>query len=218
MLDLRADSAQLVSGHRAREGIRLNQNGEWDDRILCDKHERAIGSADNYGVKFCRNWRTAQRQVVPGKALEVSNSRPDALLRFGYAVIWRQAVSEEGRKSGPKLRQYEHILLDSLLQEGPYDLELLVGVNPLMMRDRPVDFCIPPYRDRMGRYNVIHFTLSGLDFYLKVDQRPFPDTWKPFLANENDPIILVHPGERSCLDVPKLRPLFRQMQKSTWKG
>lgn len=63
MLDLRAAERHLVSGHKDREGVLLKQNGYWDDRVLCDVHEKMIGAADDYGVRFCRAFREARDLV-----------------------------------------------------------------------------------------------------------------------------------------------------------
>jgi hypothetical protein len=214
MLDMRADSPQLIAGRRQKPGIELRQNGEWNDRILCATHEAAIGSGDDYGVRFCRRWR---KLGAGQKIVKVPNPKPDQLLRFAYAIVWRHAVGQVS-PSLLQLGPFERVIFDQLSSDGPYDLQLLIGASPLTLQGRPLTLAIAPYRDRMTIWNVIHFTLSGLDFYLKVDQRPFPTAFRPYLANDNDPVIISNPGARSVHQVPKLRPIFEQMRKSTWKG
>lgn len=205
MLDIRADATHLVSGSLRRAGVRLRQNGEWDDRLLCDFHEKTIGSADDYGVRFCRTWRELASESFAGRAVQIPNREPNELVRFAYAVTWRHAVCKEGRAVGPKLGLYEQMLLERLLGDGPYDLQLLVGINPLTLQGKRFIACIPPFRNRFENYSVIQFTISGLDFYLKTDQRDFPDSWIPFLANDNDPVVLGRVDERDALKVPKFR-------------
>ena len=82
-----------------------------------------------------------------------------------------------------------------------------------MLKGEPINIGLPPYHERLSGYNVVHFVVSGLSFYLKTDQRPFPSSWAPLLAEDNERVIL---GKLNPLDVryvPKFRTLFEQMRK-----
>lgn len=218
MLDMKADSPQLVGGDRHRDGVKLQQNGEWDDALLCANHEGSIGIGDDYGVRFCRYFRTKGIQRPNDRALDVPNVRPDLLMHFAYGVIWRHVASASGRANRLDLGPFGDEMLDAMQARGPYDLELIVGCNPLTARGRRVDIAIAPYRERMEGWNVWHFAISGLDFYLKTDRRPFPESWRPYLANSNNPIVVGQIDERGFHQVPKLFPILRRMRRTTWKG
>ena len=212
MLDMRANSPRLVSGSRHRTGVMFKQNGDWDDRILCETHEKIIGCADDYGIGFCRKWQEARSVIYDGRAFEVPNSRPDMLLHFAYAVVWRHAMALDVYSS-LSLAHYERQILDSLLTRGPYGLQLLIGASPLVLKGEPVNIGLPPYHERLLGLNVVHFVVSGLSFYLKTDQRTFPASWTPFLANNNERVVL---GRLDPLDmryVPKFRTIFDQMRR-----
>lgn len=218
MLDMKADSHQLVGGNRHRDGVKLQQNGEWDDTLICEEHEKSIGSADDYGIRFCRSFRTKGTERPNDRALDVPNPEPDSLVHFAYAVIWRHVASASRRADRLDLGPFGDEMLDAMQARGPYALQLIVGRNPLTVRGQRVDVAIAPYRERMDRWNVWHFAISGLDFYLKTDRRPFPTSWHPYLANNNNPIVVGQTDERGMHQVPKLFPILRRMRTTTWRG
>lgn len=219
MADLREDAKALVQGDRTRDGYTLPQNGEWDDTILCKHHEDIIGAGDNYAVRFFRSGLDRGRLVENGKALAVPNPHPDRLVHFAYSTVWRVAVSRAGRRSGLNLGRYEPILRDSLLGRTGYDLQVLIGISNLRLgEERPVPFCLYPYRQRLRAWNTWHFVLGGFDFHLLTDQRPFPVEWKPYLANGNDPLILTATDPMDIRTVPMLQPLLGRMLKGPALG
>ena len=218
MLDMKGDSPQLVGGNLHRDGIKLQQNGEWDDALLCANHEESIGAGDDYGVRFCRWFRTKGVARPDDRGLDVPNPSPDSLMHFAYAVIWRHVASAAGRRDRPALGCYGGEMLAAMEDRGPYQLELIVGRNPLTVGGERVDVAIGPYLERMDTWNAWHFTISGLDFHLKTDRRPFPIGWRPYLANGNDPVVVGQIDERGIHQVPKLFPLLRRMRRTTWRG
>ena len=215
MLDMRAGKPQLVSASRHRAGLELTQNGQWNDRILCEGHERVIGCGDDYGVRFCR----AVRKAGHLKPSFYANPKGNSLLHFAYAVIWRHWASYQGSADEPRLGPYNEVLLRQLLGGGPYDLEMMLGHSPIVSgSNRLLDFAIAPYRQRLADFNVVHFSLYGIDFYLKTDRRPFPGDWKPYLVNGNDPVFIGRLDDLEWSAIPKLQAIFLQMAKSNWKG
>lgn len=220
MLDLRADSAHLLAGVRNQEGVLLSQNGQWDDTFLCDRHERSVGAADDYAVRFIRRRVPDAKPRSDGGMILVENPRPEQLLHFAYAVVWRHVVSEHGRSHGLKLGGYEQQIRNALLSNGPYDLELLIGFNPVTVKGEWIQLALAPYRERMPfktPLNVWHFTIGGLDFYLKTDARQFPQAFRPYLANANNPLVLGPRRKREIHEIPKLRPILQGMMRTTWK-
>ena len=218
MLDLKGGSPQLVAGSRHRDGVKLHQNGEWDERLLCDKHEQLLGAGDDYGVDFCRTWRKRAKRRPDDRALEIANPDPDKLVHFAYGVIWRHVHCESGRAFGLELGPYGEHMLRDMESGGPFGLQLLVGRNPLTVDGKRIDIAVAPYRNQMYQWNVWHFAIAGLDFYLKADRRPFPDGWTPYLANGNDPIVIAQTPVRGMHEAPKLFPIIQRMYRTSWKG
>ena len=218
MLDMKGTSAQLVGGSLLRDGVKLGQNGEWDDNLLCDDHEKELGAGDDYAIDFCRTWRNKGRPRTGDRALDVPNPEPDKLVHFAYGVVWRHVQCQHGRANGLKLGPYGDDMLEEMQNRGPYSLQLFVGRNPLTLQGQHVDIAVGPYRVRMDAWSVWHFTIAGLDFYLKTDRRSFPDSWLPYLGNGNDPIVIGQTAERGMHEVPKLFPVLRRMRRTTWKG
>jgi len=216
-LDMRGSSPTLVAGNRHRDGIRLRQNGEWDDRFLCDEHEKLIGLGDDYGVRFCRKYFPNGKLWEGERAFDVINPKPTHLLHFAYAVIWRHVASEYGRSAQLDLGPYYDRILSALTGDGPFDLDLIVGADPLTVGGEQARLAIGPYREKLSGFNVWHFAISNLDFYLKTDARPYPATWRPFLANANNPVVVGRNDARDISTVPKLFPILRRMHKSKWK-
>jgi hypothetical protein len=92
---------------------------------------------------------------------------------------------------------------------------MIVGrANVIDPRGQPVEFGIAPYRLRLREWTLWHFAIGGFDFYVKTDQRPFPTMWKPFLANDNDPITLPLIDPQRIHEIPKFQPIFLQMLKA----
>lgn len=218
MRDIKGAKPHLVAGSRHHDGFKFHQNGTWDEKLLCNHHENVLGAGDTYGVDFCRRWREVGITWPDGKATSVANPEPDKLIHFAYGIIWRHVHCEAGQDLGIGLGPYSCEMLEEMENLGPYSLQLLVSGNPLTIEGRRADICIAPYRDRMGDLNVWHFTISGLDFYLKTDRRPFRASWRPYLANENDPIVIGLIPEREVHQVPKLFPILGRMRRNTWKG
>ncbi len=218
MLDIRGLSPQLVAGSRHRDGVKLHQNGEWDEKLLCSRHENMLGAGDTYGVDFCRRWREVGISWPGEKAISVANPEPDKLTHFAYGIVWRHVHCKGGRDLKLDLGSYSRKMLRDMENFGSYRLQLLVGRNPLTVQGQRADIGIAPYRDRMGDLNVWHFTISGLDFYFKTDRRPFPSSWLPYLANGNDPVVIVQTAERDLHQVPKLFPILGRMLRTTWEG
>ena len=221
MLDMKADAAHLVAGRRNQDGVLLSQNGQWDDTFLCDAHERIVGTADDYAVRFIRRRLPAATLRAAGGMVVVENPRPEQLLHFAFAVVWRHVVCARGQETGLNLGQYEQQIRDALVSNGPYDLELIVGFNPVTVKGEWIQLALAPYREKMPVHgtslNVWHFTVGGLDFYLKTDGRLFPTGFRPYLANDNNPLLLGRRNKREIHTIPKLVPILRGMMRTTWE-
>lgn len=211
---LRGNEKTIIEGDRARPGYRLSQSGLWDDNIVCAKHEGAFSTADDYIVRFTRKFERVAILSDTRKSYRVPNPRPDLLTRFAAATIWRHAVSKHGFSHGLELGPYRQIIERHLFADVPLSLEMLVGRSNLIEPSGTrVEIGLAPYKKRLLRWTIWHFSIGGFDFYVKTDQRRFPREWQDFLANDNDPLTLPLIDPLRLDDVPMFQPIFAQMFK-----
>lgn len=196
--------------------MRFSQAGQWDDGILCEQHERALATADDYMARFCRKFERAAVLSPSRKSYIAPNPRPDLLVRFAAATTWRHAVSRLGAAHDLDLGPYRPMFERHLFDNEALHLEVLVGRSNIVdFEGKPIEIGLAPYRQKLLDWNVWHFTIAGFDFYVKTDKRPFPRQWKEFLANDNDPITLPLIDPRNLLEIPLLQPIFAQMAKAS---
>lgn len=211
MLDLRGAEKHLFEGNSERVGVRFSQNGNWDDTVLCKNHEDICGKGDDYVIQFSRRLTRDAKHTTTG-AYTISNPRPDLLIKFIYATVWRRVISRDGRYHNLDLGPFRQAIEDHLLAKGPASLPAIVARANLINADgEPAGMAIPPYRQRLGNWNVWHFHIGGFDIYLKTDHRPFPAQFSPFLANDNDMLTLVQIDPLRSDRVPILQPILKQM-------
>ncbi|WP_439484987.1 hypothetical protein [Blastomonas fulva] len=218
LLDIRGDEKTLVQGDRGRPGVRFSQNGGWDDTMLCKEHEDQIGSADDYAVRFIRGGSKNAVRVLNGRAFAIQNSNPSKLIHFAYASVWRAVNCQNGRVHKLNLGRYEHVIRDALLADGPYDLQVLVGFSRLSLEGRgQLALVINPHIVRMRGLKCWQFVIGLFEFYLFTDRQRLPIDWDPYLANNNNPLIISDGNLIDIRDVPRLRPLFQSMRHSNNK-
>jgi hypothetical protein len=214
MLAMRGEAKSLVQGDRFKDGIRLPQNGDWDDLILCDAHERQVGRGDDYAVSFLKRARNAPI-IMDGRALKVDNPHPNLLLHFIYGTVWRHVVSACRRGEPLKLGPYQEALQARLIDGGPYDFEAIVARSGMMLRELgPITMALNPYRVKIMGFTAWRFVLNGFEFYLLTDQRRLPPRWSDYIANGNRELIAANGHEVDIRAMPSLRPIIDRMSSS----
>ncbi len=209
--DLRNGAKHVIEADADREGVRFHQSGTFDANILCFKHEKAAGVGEDYSIRWIRSV-LQQLTSHPSTEWAVPNAKPDHLLRFAYAAVWKAAATTLKGPSTGELGPYEEILCDAIFFEGPLCLDLLVGISRSTVLGRAVDVVISPYATRFGRWRVWHFAIGPIVFYLKTDKLSWPPGFRPYLANGNDPIILAEAPSRAIRNKPMLDHLLAKIQ------
>lgn len=82
----------ILGQRRDGPGRLTVQSGDWDDRILCGQHEAALGEAGRYAIRFCREYAAAAASAPNAAFRGISLSRPDLLVTFACACVWRKAA------------------------------------------------------------------------------------------------------------------------------
>lgn len=203
-----------VAGDRSRSGVTFTQGGLWDDELLCEAHEAILAPPDNYAVRFCRRLDNYAVLESSGKWYTVPNPQPDLLLRFACSAIWRHVTSKHGSKHGLNLGPYRQSFENYLFGSSGPPVEAFVGRSNLTnATGERIELGVAPYKNKFRDWTIWMFTVGGLDFYVKTDQRPFPVDWRPFLLNDNDPVALPLIDPLRFDEIPKFRPIFAQMTK-----
>lgn len=210
--DIRGDSPNLVEGSLRRDGIKLNQNGEWDRELLCREHEKQSGKGEKYAVELIRSLPKEWRANEHG-AYELLNPKPALLAHFVFSTVWKFVMSKYGRDHQLDLGPYEPILRERVFGDAGTDLPFIVGRHRLHLRGSLVPLGIPPHRQKLDKWRTWMFAIGGLQFHLKTDQRPFPSDWNRFLGNDNDVLHLTEGPDNDIRYVPILQPIFTRMRK-----
>ncbi|MEG3163878.1 hypothetical protein U1701_04655 [Sphingomonas sp. PB2P19] len=211
MLAMRGDARSLVQGDRFEDGIRLPQNGDWDDLILCDAHEKQVGLGDDYAVKLLKRAPEAPI-IMNGRAVKVNNPHPNLLLHFIYGTVWRHVVSGARRGEPLKLGPYRDELQARLMNSGPYDFQAIVARSGMMLRELgPINMALNPYRVKFMGLTAWRFVLHEFEFYLLTDRRRLPAKWKGYVANDNRDLIAANEHEVDIRGMPSLRPIIDRM-------
>lgn len=206
ILDMRGDAKAVYSGSRHRDGHVEKQNGQWDDRFLCEEHEAKFAQADDYGVRICRQIADVPAAPIGPKTIGLDNPRPDLFARFVYACVWRHVMAPVNAHLGLNLGRYEAVLRRALFEDQPADLQILASVSGISGADGPVSFGLEPYRQKFHGLNTWHFIVGRLDVQLKTDARAFPASWAELLADQN-PLTLIVEDAADIATVPLLRPI-----------
>lgn len=85
-----------MEGSAFSEGTKFQAKGLYDPDLLCRLHEDAFREADDYGIRFIRQFLKKGRATFRDKVWEVPNPKPRLLVRFVAACIWMPGVSPVG--------------------------------------------------------------------------------------------------------------------------
>lgn len=211
MKDLRGDEKALREANHLEPGWVFRQSGQWDDSFLCAEHEKAFATADDYAVRFYRKLSAAIADHPSAHAHRVPNPKPELLIRFIYATIWRTAMAPRNAKFGTNLGRYEIELRRALFEGGPLNLPALLGIsNPVLPDGSAAGFGLLPYRNKILGTNTWCFTIGRLNVHLKTDRRSWPGTLGEFLA-DNDPAYLIMQDAVDITTAPALRSIASRL-------
>jgi hypothetical protein len=125
--------------------------------------------------------------TLHGDEFEVSHVDTDVLARFVAAVLWRASITRHEQFSEVRLGPYEQAYSALLFGDGTGPPEVMLM---RLISDRfPVDgFYTMPVWANMDGINCYAFALAGFRIIAKVDKRPFPSVYKPYVINGKDRI------------------------------
>lgn len=209
MVDLRGDDPHLHEVTKDRKGTRFLQTGPIDDQILCQSHEQQTQTADRYGIEFCR--RVIAEVPQDGATAQISNPDPDMLVRFACLMIWRYCISKYGRGIG-SLGPYRNQLQAAVFNDAR-DLPVMLLARNHLRLDGKIEsqLAIAPFPVRLAKVRCWLFSVSGVQFFLKLDKRSLPGESEGFAANGANPVTLLQADPMLTQNVPILRDLMTNM-------
>lgn len=193
---------KVIRTRRRDNGWDESQSGFFDDRILCAKHEARLGRYDDYAIRFCRAFK---EQADDGMSVvTVPNPRPELLVGFACAVVWRMAASRSDLNPAQTLGAFAKRLADLLFDDVPFDPLLLLSRNAFHVRGKPLEMNVlpVPYRELDRRF--WRFIACGIKFDLKLDARPAPAPMAVLAANTQSEVTLFEDFPQDALRTPGL--------------
>lgn len=211
--DVAGDQQHAFAGSTRRLGTKFEAKGTFDRNLLCSDHEAMLGAADQYGIRFLR-------QFEVGKFTEdglwaVPNISPDLLVRFVSACVWRRSVSPVGVDgTNLALGPWEFRLRAYLFGEtSGYEPMLVLRRQELLLDGQPLGGLVlmEPHRERKwGRRSwlMIYGTCSLI---LILDERSERRTLARLAANNSDPALAFAPEPTDWVNEPGLVDIIRNM-------
>lgn len=202
---LAGNKQHAMEGSLFRTGTRYQAKGVFDADLLCALHERMLATADDYGMRFLHHFETAGRVGIRGNVWLVPNPKPDLLVRFVAACIWRRGVSAIGRETAeldlgpaePKLR--------AMLFEGGTRFQ-----PPLMVIRRTYtsqgqwlrEIMWEPCKSFGFGDNTWSFFALGCEFMMKLNPYSHPAFPGYFIANGKSEVWALNMDPEEVTGVP----------------
>jgi hypothetical protein len=163
--------------------------GIFDRTILCSSCDQVLGIYDDYALQVCRNY-SDSTTIQMATAFEMPNIDGDQFAKFILAVLWRASTS--GQRDYEEIRlgqRYENEARDVLF--GQKSLAEMRAFQVLVRRFRSVEgfnttlFYSLPKLTKFGVHRAYGFSLGGFQIIAKMDSRPWPATFRPWIVNGN---------------------------------
>jgi hypothetical protein len=193
---------KVVRTRRRDFGWDESQSGFFDTRLLCNDHEKQLGKFDDYAARFCRTFKRAADTGCP--LITVKNPRPELLVGFACAVVWRMAASRSDLKPEQMLGAGAQRISDRIFKDGPFDPILLLGRNPFYLYGEPLEMNVLPVPYSELDRQFWRFIACGIVFDLMIDERPVPNLMAPLGVNTRREVTLVEDFPQDAMKTPGL--------------
>lgn len=183
----RTAGRQVIGNRRDGPGHIYLQSGFWDRNILCADHERRLHGPDDYAFRFCR-------QFVPvagsGRPVTIPNPKPEQLVAFAAACVWRMAASRSKGRPAAVLGPYASRIQALLFDGAFFDPTLLISRSTYVSGFEEVKLgTLPQIYHELG-IRFWRFIACGIIFDLKLDNRVAPPAMATLAVNAAPEITL----------------------------
>ena len=183
---IRGEAANIkMTPERGREA--KPQLGEYDPEILCETCDNVLGLDDEYALDVCRRFETEHRNLGQN-VFDLPDTDCERFCKFVLSVVWRASISHRPSFTSVDLGPYEERARDVLFGASP--LSGLHAFEVLLQRYRSAymdttKWYFYPVRQPFGELNAYGFGLAGFRIVAKLDNRPFAETFRPFILNRS---------------------------------
>jgi hypothetical protein len=155
--------------------------GIYDQMIVTQEGEDQFRDCDNYGAKFfvqgfaAKPWKILQgdNPANPhGKILEPGEFDPDMIRRLCMTILWRAHASSQDFFKNIDIDSHEDRLRNFILNGelgDPSDFSVILS----QWNDTSHGPTLVPQRVRIEGINYAYFKTAVINFFIKVDRRPF---------------------------------------------
>jgi hypothetical protein len=202
-----------IEGSLFREGTRFQAKGLFDPDLLCADHEKMLATADDYGLRFLRNFERGH-ETMRGKIWLVANPKPDQLVRFVAACIWRRGVSPIERHGADLDLSLAEPKLRAMLFEGDtrYQPPLMVIRRTYTSQDQILRAIMTgPCKGFGLGDNSWWFFALGCEFVMKLNPYSHPAFPPLFVANDKKEVWACNMPARHLNSMPGMIDIAANM-------
>jgi hypothetical protein len=206
-------------GSRFKEGVKYQAKGAFDPDLLCRRHEDAFRDADDYGIRFIRNFDKRATPVYDGHALSVQNPKPQLLERFVAGCIWRRGISPvEAEAADLDLGDAEPLLRDLLFNPASIvTLPFTVGRRTFTSEGTPLrEILLEPSKGVEDMDGWWSFFAFGIEFLMRTRSTAQFQIPPLIVANGKNPIVCLHHEPEELTDVPGLLDIAVNMYRERY--
>lgn len=170
-----------------RVGVATPQLGEYDREILCGPCDKVLGLDDEYALGICERFEADHQKLDQG-VFELPGVDCERFCKFVLSVLWRASISRRRSFASIDLGPYEDRARDVLFGATP--LSSLRAFEVIVQRYRiehmdTTKWYFQPVRQPFGELNAYGFGLAGFRIVAKLDNRPFPEGYRPLVLNRS---------------------------------
>lgn len=207
-----------VQGSLFRTGMRYQAKGLFDPDLLCAAHEQMLGAADDYGLRFLHRFETAGQVSMRENVWLVDNPKPDLLVRFVAACIWRRGASAVDREPADLNLGNAEPKLRAMLFEGDlrYQPPLMVIRRTYTSQGQHLrEIMWEPCKGFGFGDNTWSFFALGCEFMMKLNPYSHPAFPPYFVANGKKEVWALNMNPEEFSGVPGAVDIAVNMLRDT---
>lgn len=169
---------------------RYTQSGIWQQGILCPKCDEKLGAYDKYAYEVLPEGLQQGRikHMGPGASVyELGLIDADKFRKFLVALVWRASRSTHEMFRFTRIGSYEK-RFESILTGK--DISWLNRVDCVVIHLKPPRYdkvLIPPFHNVCEGVNIVQFYLYPWKLLIKLDGRPFGQTYANLALSAGPP-------------------------------
>jgi hypothetical protein len=188
-------------------------SGIYDTTLVCDNCERLFSPFDDYAQQILLADREAARAILHENELiaYIYDSYDYVKLKlFFMSLLWRASQSSHKFFRRIDLGPHEPLLKKALIDADPGDPDFYAVI--LARFPKPLGV-LDPHNERLDGVNFCRICLAGFVAYIKVDNRPTPESFQDFTLKPERPLLLIARDPAQSRDVRLLRKIaIKNMQ------